>query len=112
MITVKQLLKGKEADCVCTIAPQDTVYNALEIMAGKNIGALVVVEKEEIVGMVSERDYARGVVLKGRSSKDTSVSELMDGNVCYVRPEQTIEECMVCLRKNGYALCPSLKWRS
>ncbi len=109
MITVKQLLKGKEADCVCTIAPQDTVYKALEIMAEKNIGALVVVEKEKIVGMFSERDYARGVVLKGKSSKDTSVSELMDSNLCYVRPEQTIDECMVLFTKKRVRHLPVLE---
>ena len=109
MITVKQLLKGKKGDCICTITPQDTVYKALEIMAEKNIGALVVVEKEKIVGMFSERDYARGVVLKGRSSKDTSVSELMDSNVCYVRPEQTIDECMALFTKKRVRHLPVLE---
>ncbi len=93
MITVKQMLK-ENAGCVWTIAPQETVYRALEIMAEKNIGALVVVEKERVVGMFSERDYARNVVLKGKTSKDTSVGELMDSNICYVRPEQTLDECM------------------
>ena len=109
MITVKQLLKGKEADCICTIASQDTVYKALEIMAEKNIGALVVVEKEKVVGMFSERDYVRNVVLKGKSSKDTSVSELMDSNVCYVRPEQTIEECMALFTKKRVRHLPVLE---
>jgi CBS domain-containing protein len=109
MITVKQLLKGKKAGYVCTIAPQDTIYKALEIMAEKNIGALVVVEKEKVVGMFSERDYARGVVLKGRSSKDTSVGELMDSNVCYVRPEQTIDECMALFTKKRVRHLPVLE---
>jgi CBS domain-containing protein len=63
-------------------------------MAEKDVGALVVVEKERVVGMLSERDHARYVVLKGEISKNTLVSELMDNNVCYVRPEQTLDECM------------------
>jgi CBS domain-containing protein len=108
MITVKQLLKER-TDCIWTIAPHDTVYKALEIMAEKNIGALVVVEKEKVVGMFSERDYARSVVLKGRSSKDTSVGELMDSNVCYVRPEQTIDECMALFTKKRIRHLPVLE---
>ncbi len=108
MITVKQMLKEK-AGCVWTIAPQDTVYKALEIMAEKNVGALVVVEKEIVVGMFSERDYARNVVLKGKSSKDTSVSELMDSNVCYVRPEQTVEECMALFTEKRVRHLPVLE---
>ncbi|MBO1225670.1 MAG: CBS domain-containing protein [Candidatus Scalindua sediminis] len=93
MITVKQHLKGKTG-CVWTIAPQDSVYRALEVMAKKNVGALVVVEDEKVVGIFSERDYARNVILKGKSSKDTCVSDLMNKKVCYVRPEQTLDECM------------------
>jgi len=108
MIMVKQLLKER-TDCIWTIAPQDTVYKALEIMAEKNIGALVVVEKERVVGMFSERDYARSVVLKGKSSKDTSVGELMDSNVCYVRPEQTIDECMALFTKKRIRHLPVLE---
>ncbi len=94
MIMVKQLLKEKTGS-VWTIAPQDSVYRALEVMAEKNLGALVVVEDEKVVGLFSEREYARNVILKGKSSKDTSVSELMNNKVCYVRPEQTLDECMV-----------------
>ncbi len=109
MMTVKQLLKER-ADCIWTITPQDTVYKALEIMAEKNIGALVVVvEKEKVVGMFSERDYVRNVVLKGKSSKDTSVGELMDSNVCYVRPEQTIDECMALFTKKRIRHLPVLE---
>jgi CBS domain-containing protein len=93
MITVKQLLK-EHTGCVWTITPQDTVYRALEIMAEKNIGALVVVESEKVVGVFSERDYARNVVLKGKSSKDTLVKDLMSANPCYVRPEHTLNDCM------------------
>jgi CBS domain-containing protein len=108
MITVKQLLKEKTSS-VWTIAPQDTVYKALEIMAEKNVGALVVVEKEIVVGMFSERDYARNVVLKGKTSKDTSVNELMDSNVCYVRLEQTLEECMALFTEKRVRHLPVLE---
>ncbi len=94
MIKVKELLKEKTG-FIWTIAPQDSVYRALEVMAEKNIGALVVVEDEKVVGIFSEREYARNVILKGKSSKNTSVSDLMNSKVCYVRPEQTLDECMV-----------------
>ncbi len=93
MITVKEMLKEKAGE-ILTISPQDTVYRALEIMAEKNLGALVVVEGEKVVGMFSERDYARNVVLKGKSSKDTLIKDLMSVNPCYVRPEQTLNDCM------------------
>ncbi len=108
MITVKQMLK-ENAGCVWTIAPQDTVYKALEIMAEKNVGALVVVEKEIVVGMFSERDYARNVVLKGKTSKDTTVNELMVSNVCYVRLEQTLEECMALFTEKRVRHLPVLE---
>ena len=94
MITVKQILTGKSGD-VLTISPQESIYRALEIMAKKDIGALVVVENEKVVGLFSEREYERNIALKGKSSKVTTVSELMNSKVCYVRPEQTIDECMV-----------------
>jgi CBS domain-containing protein len=93
MITVKEMLKEKGSD-VLTISPQDTVYRALEVMAEKNLGALVVVEGEKVVGVFSERDYARNVVLKGKSSKDTLIKDLMSTNPCYVRLEQTLNDCM------------------
>lgn len=93
MITAKQLLKNK-SDEVCTISPDDSAYRALEKLADKDIGALVVVKDNKVVGIFSERDYARKVILKGKSSKNTLVSEIMTGKVCYVRPEQTIEDCM------------------
>ncbi len=93
MITIKQFL-GPKPEAVCTIAPQDTAYKALEIMAENNIGALVVVKDEKVVGIFSERDYARKVILKGKSSKNTFVKELMTDKVHYVRPGQTMDECM------------------
>lgn len=93
MYTVKDLLQGK-GNQVWSIKPQATVYEALELMAAKNCGALLVVENDKLVGIFSERDYARKVILKGRSSKTTSVGELMTTEVFYINPDDTIEYCM------------------
>ncbi len=96
MTTVKEILKGKtDSVLTLTVSPDVSIYRALEIMAEKNLGALVVVEKEEVVGLFSEREYARNIVLKGKTSKDTTVGELMNSKICYVRPDQTLDECMV-----------------
>ena len=93
MKTVKDILKdpGRE---IWSVSPMTTAYEALEVMAEKDIGALLVFENEELVGIFSERDYARKVVLKGKASKDTPVSELMARQVFYVKPENTLNECM------------------
>lgn len=107
MITVTEMLKEKGGG-VLTISPQDTVYRALEIMAEKNLGALVVVEDEKVVGMFSERDYARNVVLKGKSSKDTLIKDLMSANPCYVRPEQTVSDCMALITEKRRRHLPVL----
>ena len=93
MKTVTQLLRTKGQQ-VLSVAPDIPVFEALEVMADKNVGALLVVEGERLVGVFSERDYARKVILKGKSSKDTPVREIMSSHVLYVRPEQTIEDCM------------------
>jgi CBS domain-containing protein len=107
MITVKEILKEKGGE-ILTISPQDTVYRALEIMAEKNLGALIVVEGEKVVGMFSERDYARNVVLKGKSSKNTLVKDLMSANPCYVRPEQTLNDCMALITEKRTRHLPVL----
>lgn len=79
---------------VWTIACRKTVFQALQLMAEKEVGALLVLEDEQPVGMFSERDYARQIILKGKASKDTPVQEVMNTRVLYVRPEQTVDECM------------------
>jgi CBS domain-containing protein len=94
MITVKDLLANKRSAGVWRIAPDATVYQALELMAEKNIGALLVMEDDRLVGVFSERDYARKCVLKGRNSRDTRVAELMSAPVIYVQPEQSAEHCL------------------
>lgn len=93
MSTVRQVLEGKGFD-VAVIGPDASVYEALALMADKEIGALVVMEGGRVVGLISERDYARKVILKGRASKDTRVREIMATRVPYARPDQTVEECM------------------
>jgi CBS domain-containing protein len=93
MKTVQQLLESKRYSVV-SVSPADTVLEALKVMAEKEIGAVIVIENEHLVGIFSERDYARKVVLQGKSSKDTPVREIMTEKVVCVRQEQTIEDCM------------------
>ena len=93
MKTVRDILKQKGLG-LCSVRPDSTVYDALKLMAEKNIGAVLVLDGERPVGILSERDYARQVILKGKTSKDTPVREIMTSKVVFVRPEQSIEECM------------------
>ena len=91
--TVRDVLRNK-GNQVSTIEAETTVFGALEKMAAENIGALLVMEEGEVVGIISERDYARKVILRGLSSPMTKVRQVMTQGVCYVRPEQSVEECM------------------
>ncbi len=93
MKTVQQLLESKRYSVV-SVVPSTTVLDALQVMADKEIGAVIVIDDGHLVGIFSERDYARKVVLQGKSSKDTPVREIMTEKVVCVRPEQTIEDCM------------------
>ncbi|OGC01055.1 hypothetical protein A2V82_00550 [candidate division KSB1 bacterium RBG_16_48_16] len=93
MKSVREILEAKGRQ-VWFIGPESTVYEALRLMDKADVGALVVIEKEQVVGIISERDYARKVVLKGKSSKDTPVREVMTPKVVYVRPDETSEDCM------------------
>jgi CBS domain-containing protein len=93
MTTVAHLLSAKGGD-TWSIAPDASVYKAIELMAEKQIGALLVVDAGHVVGIVSERDYARKVILQGRLPETTLVREIMTDKVLFVRPEQTIEDCM------------------
>jgi CBS domain-containing protein len=93
MKTVRDILDTKGRD-VWSVAPNATVLEALRLMAEKEIGALVVKDGEKVVGIISERDYARKVILSGRASPTTAVREIMTSSVMYTHPEQSIEECM------------------
>jgi len=100
MKTVAQILKAKDDGAVHAIAPTASVFDAVELMAQKNIGALLVMEQDRILGIFTERDYARKVVLTARSSKDMPVREIMTTSVIYVRPDQPSEECMALMTEN------------
>ena len=93
MTTAKIYLQRKGNDIYST-RPDATVFEALQIMADKDIGALLVFESGQLVGMFSERDYARRVILRGKSAKETLVRDIMTPQVIFVRPEHTIEQCM------------------
>ena len=93
MKTVEQVLRGK-AGVIWSTTPDSSVFDSLQLMAEKNVGALLVLEAEKLVGIFSERDYARKVILKGKSSRDIRINEIMTTKVFHVRPAQTIEECM------------------
>jgi CBS domain-containing protein len=93
MTAVSQLLQAKGQD-IWSIAPDASVYDAIQLMADKQIGALLVLDAQKLVGIISERDYARKVILQGKSSHTTRVSEIMTTTVFYVRPEQSLEDCM------------------
>ena len=100
MKTAAEILKSKAKQAVHSIAPGDSVFDAVKLMADKNIGALLVMEADRIAGIVTERDYARKIVLMSRSSKETPVREIMTSAVMYVRPGQTSDECMVLMTEN------------
>ena len=93
MSTVRHLLQIKGSD-VWVITPGSSVYEALRLMADKDVGALLVVEDDKLVGIISERDYARKIILHGKSSKETLVKEIMTPKLITVHPDQTVNECM------------------
>lgn len=108
MKTVTDILRSKGHD-VWSITPDATVYEALKFMADRNVGALVVLDGENVVGIMSERDYARKVILHGRSSREIPVREIMTTKVYYVRPEQNIEECMALMTDKRVRHLPALE---
>lgn len=94
MISVKKLLDGKQLNRVLSLSPDAMVIDALDLMAKENIGAVMVVENEKLVGIFSERDYARKGIIMGRKAKTTPVTDVMTGNVYTVTPEMNMEDCM------------------
>ena len=108
MHTVRQILQSKGSD-IWSIEPQETAFRALQIMAEREIGVLLVIEGEKLVGIFSERDYARKVILKGKSSKETSVAELMTQEVYYIDPDATMEDCMALMTAKQIRHLPVLE---
>ncbi|CAB3705431.1 CBS domain-containing protein [Paraburkholderia rhynchosiae] len=110
MTTVAQLLKTKPNNTtVYTIGADDSVYEAIKLMAEKGIGALVVTDGDSIAGIITERDYARKVVLMDRSSKATPVREIMSKAVRFVRPDQTTDDCMALMTERRMRHLPVIE---
>ncbi|GAC1320958.1 MAG: CBS domain-containing protein [Chloroflexota bacterium] len=108
MTTVARLLDAKDHN-VWSIPPDAMVLDAIKLMAEKGVGALLVMQGQTLVGILSERDYARKIILQDRSSRDTPVSQIMTGNVVYVRPEQTVEDCMALMTAKHIRHLPVLQ---
>jgi CBS domain-containing protein len=108
MATVRQILDAKGHD-VATIGPDATVYDAIKKMADENIGSLVVVDDEKIAGIVTERDYARNVFLKGKASPTTLVKDIMSTRVVCAWPDQSVEECMAVMTDKAVRHLPVLE---
>ena len=107
MATVQQLLKGKGHE-VWTLSPNDSVLDAIRMMAEKDVGALVVAEGDQPIGIFTERDYARKVILEDRQSKTTPVRDVMSTHIVCAAPEQTIEECMAVMTEKRVRHLPVL----
>lgn len=108
MTTVQKLLDDKGHD-VASVRPDDSVFDAIKKMADENIGSLVVMEDRKLVGIVTERHYARNVILKGKTSAMTPVRDIMSPRVICARPEQTVEECMAVMTERGVRHLPVLE---
>lgn len=107
MKTLKQMLAGKHRP-LAVVSPNDSVFHALTLMAQHNVGALMVLDGEQLVGIFSERDYARKIILHGKSSKETLVSEIMSEKVAYVTPATTLDECMALMTEKRFRHLPVL----
>lgn len=105
--TVHDLLRGKSD--VYSVSPEDTVYEALRLMADKNIGAVIVQSDQRVEGIFSERDYARKVMLLGKTSRETLVSEIMSTHVVCVQPEWTVDQCMAVMTEKRIRHLPVME---
>lgn len=108
MQTLKQLIESKKGRKLAAISPDDTVLEALAVMAEVDVGALLVLDGQRLVGVFSERDYARKVILQGKASRQTKVSEVMTGKVIYVKQNSTVEECMAIMTEKHIRHLPVL----